>query len=105
MSQGTDGEEIDACFCERTEGGFVDPAGGFEEGAALVEVDSVPDLVGSHIVEKKDIGFGIESLLNFVEVGDFDLDLEEVRGEATDLFDSQGDRSGGADMVLFDQST
>src|ERR1700742_3091889 len=74
-----DTDDVDTGLSDGGDGGFVDAAGGFGDGAAGDEVDGGFEGGEVHVVEEDDVGPGGEGLPDFVEVGRFDFDLHGVR--------------------------
>src|SRR3989338_4250842 len=74
MGQGADRDVVHAALGVGAEVVELEAAGGFDDGAALDEVDGEVDLLDRHVVEQDRVGAGLQGLAELGFVAHFGLD-------------------------------
>ena len=103
VRQRADGDDVDAALGGRGNSGFVDAAGGFDDGAVVDALYGFGHLRWGHVVEHDDVGTAFQSFLDACEVFDLDLDFGHMGGVGMGAVKRGLDAASHLDMVVFDE--
>lgn len=108
MGDGTDGDQVDAGFGDRSDGFQADATGSFCQGSAGDELDGGAELVGRHVVEEDDVCTGLCGEAGLFEGVGFHFD-PQVGKKASGAPDGGGDGVGqfggeGGEVIVLDEN-
>src|SRR5690606_21116058 len=102
LGQRADGDEIDTGLGDPPQALLVDPAGGFQGGAAAAARDGGAHVVQAQLVEHDDVGARLQRLIQLVEA--LHLHFHRLaRSDAPRGADRLGDAAAGGNVVFLDQ--